>query len=199
MNMVTVRINGVDYNLKGEENEEYLNKVVNYVDKKIKNLIENNDKLSTTSSAVFTAISAVDDYYKCKEICNDLEKQLSEKEKKEKNSISQIENFKNEIKHLREKNDNLIEQIKNSKNAKTINEKDAEISNLKQQIDILANSSKQSIKTKNDIMVENKELKFELQTSKYKIMELQNKFLENQMDLARAKSCLNPPYLKNKK
>lgn len=199
MNMVTVRINGVDYNLKGEENEEYLNKVVNYVDKKIKGLIENNEKLSTTSAAVFTAISAVDDYYKSKEVCSDLELKLEEKEQKEKEFIKSIENLKWQIKELEEKNNSLHHDLINSKNAEIIRAKDAEISNLNQQIDVLNESSKKYLKVKNDILIENKELKFQLQTSKYKIMELQNKFLENQIDLARAKSCLNPPYLRNGK
>ncbi|MCS4522060.1 cell division protein ZapA [Clostridium botulinum] len=34
MNIITVKINGVEYNLKGEEQEDYLHKVARYVDKR---------------------------------------------------------------------------------------------------------------------------------------------------------------------
>ncbi|MDP4178520.1 MAG: cell division protein ZapA [Bacillota bacterium] len=199
MNMVTVRINGVDYNLKGEENEEYLKKVVNYVDKKIDNLIENNDKLSTASAAVFTAISAVDDYFKCREICDSLETKVKKEEREKREDQGSIDSLKLQIKQLEKRNNDLSEQLKNSKELKIIAEKDEEISNLNTQIDILSNSSKSVLKSKNELILENKELRFQLQTSKYKIMELQNKFLENQIDLAKAKSNISPPYLKNKK
>lgn len=199
MNMVTVRINGVDYNLKGEENEEYLKKVVNYVEKKIDNLIENNDRLSTASAAVFTAISAVDDYFKCKEICDALEAKVKKEEREKREDQGSIDSLKLQIKQLEKRNSELAEQLKNSKELKIIAEKDEEISNLNTQIDILSSSSKSVLKSKNELIVENKELRFQLQTSKYKIMELQNKFLENQIDLAKAKSNISPPYLKNKK
>lgn len=46
-------------------------------------------------------------------------------------------------------------------------------------------------------MSENKELKFQLQSSKYKIISLQNKLVENQVDLAKIKKILNNP-LKSK-
>ena len=40
MNVITVKINGLEYNLKGEESEEYLHKVAIYADKKIKGILD---------------------------------------------------------------------------------------------------------------------------------------------------------------
>ena len=45
MNIVTIKINGIEYNLKGNEREEYLHMVGSYVDKKIKNIMSNNEKI----------------------------------------------------------------------------------------------------------------------------------------------------------
>ena len=38
MNVVSVKINGVVYNLKGEENQDYLLKVAKYADQKMKDI-----------------------------------------------------------------------------------------------------------------------------------------------------------------
>mgnify|MGYP000945613319 FL=1 len=64
MNVVSVRINGVEYNLKGEEQEEYLLKAAGYVDKKIKAVMEKNCMLNTSSAAVLSALNIVDDLFK---------------------------------------------------------------------------------------------------------------------------------------
>ena len=64
MNIVTIKINGNEYNLKGDEREEYLHMVASYVDKKIKNIMGNNEKLSTSSAAILTALNLGDDMFK---------------------------------------------------------------------------------------------------------------------------------------
>ena len=70
MNVVTVKINGMEYNLKGEESIEYLTEIANYVDRKVNSIIDNNKKLSTSSAAMLAAMNAVDDMYKAKEEIN---------------------------------------------------------------------------------------------------------------------------------
>ncbi|WP_431021618.1 cell division protein ZapA, partial [Clostridium saudiense] len=47
MNTVTVIINGVEYNLRGKEDEKYLLDVAAYVDTKIREISGSNKKLST--------------------------------------------------------------------------------------------------------------------------------------------------------
>ncbi|MGL5085830.1 MAG: cell division protein ZapA, partial [Clostridium sp.] len=52
MNTVTVKINGMEYNLKGKENQEYLLDLAGYVDGKVREIMNKNSKLSSTAVAV---------------------------------------------------------------------------------------------------------------------------------------------------
>lgn len=65
MNTVTVIINGVEYNLRGKEDERYLSEVAAYVDTKIREISGSNKKLNTSSAAVLTAVNIADELFKC--------------------------------------------------------------------------------------------------------------------------------------
>ena len=43
MSTVTININGMDYNLKGRESEEYLVEIAKYVNEKVKDIMEETD------------------------------------------------------------------------------------------------------------------------------------------------------------
>lgn len=65
MNTVTVIINGIEYNLRGKEDERYLSEVAAYVDNKIREISGSNKKLNTSSAAVLTAVNIADELFKC--------------------------------------------------------------------------------------------------------------------------------------
>lgn len=65
-NKVIVRINGSEYTLTGEEAEDYLFSIANFVDKKLKEVLYSNSKHSTTSAAVLTALTLADDLFKAR-------------------------------------------------------------------------------------------------------------------------------------
>ena len=65
MNTVTVVINGIEYNLRGKEDEKYLSEVAAYVYTKIREISGSNKKLSTSSAAVLTAVNIADELFKC--------------------------------------------------------------------------------------------------------------------------------------
>jgi cell division protein ZapA len=162
MNIITIKVNGIEYNLKGEENEEYLQKVANYVDKKLKEIMNNNQMLSDSSAAVLTALNAADEMFKIHKDCNEL---------------------KSKVRHSNQTEKLLNEQLK-------ILTGQAE--NLKKQLSILEDSKlellkKLNINDQSKLQEENKNLKFDLRTSKYKVIDLQNKLTESQIQLAKAK------------
>lgn len=66
-NKVEVRIAGKSYTLIGVESDEYMQRVGLYIDKKINEIIRVNNMLSTSMSAVLTAINVADDYFKAHE------------------------------------------------------------------------------------------------------------------------------------
>jgi cell division protein ZapA len=60
----TVRINGQEYVLAGEEPEEYMHEVAIYVDKKMSEISRKYDKLSTSMVAVLASINIADELLK---------------------------------------------------------------------------------------------------------------------------------------
>lgn len=192
MNVVTVKINGVDYNLKGDEQEEYLHKVAAYVDKKLKTIAGSNGKLSTTSAAVLTAVNAVDDLFKCdiayQELCHEVEAyEAMEKENKE-----HIDTLKSLLKQIQTENEVLLQKVDSDNSKELLQSKDEEIERLKQEVEGLKEVSEKHLSDYNAYKAENKELKFQLQSAKYKIIDLQNKLVENQINLVKVKKMNNP-------
>jgi cell division protein ZapA len=176
MSSVTVRVNNKEYKLVGDEKEEYLHTVGNYVDKKIKNIMENNPKLSTSEAAILTAMNLADEFYKSGEYNEKLSDEVEEL-RNEANSL------KREITKLREKEEKLKIQIDKAIIQNDDDKKDKQIEELNQRII----SMEKDIEGINKLKDENKNLKFNLQSAKYKIIDLENKYLENQILLARAK------------
>jgi cell division protein ZapA len=111
MNIITVKINGVEYSLKGKENEEYLHKIARYVDKKLKYITENNPRLSTTSAAIFTAVNISDELYKEKQENIDNKEKQENVEKENKKLLEEIEALKKQLDQLDKYNQELESKI----------------------------------------------------------------------------------------
>lgn len=191
MNTITVKINGLEYNLKGEECQEYLQKVATYVDNKMQDLMDNNEKLSVSAAAVLTALNSVDEMFKIEGIYKELLQKTKDIEKNEELLKDQIQYLKKQITHLEEYNSELQKRLNSSTDHEEIEKKNEIIENLNDQISILEESAKSYLYDKNKLKAENKELKFQLHSAKYKIINLENTLLESQIGLAKAKKKLN--------
>ncbi len=199
MNVVTIKINGNEYNLKGDEREEYLHMVASYVDKKIKNIMGNNEKLSTSSAAILTALNLGDDMFKSRSLCNELSKKSESLEKQDKESILQLEDFKKQLNHMEAYNEELQNKFKNIENGEYVKTLEQENIRLQKELEVMKESTKICIEENRKIKVENKDIKFRLQSSKYKIIDLQNKLVEYQISLAKQRKISNPLLTKDKK
>lgn len=192
MNVVTVFINGIEYNLKGDEQEEYLHKVASYVDKKIKDVLKNNGKLSTSSAAVLSAINVADDMLKTQKINHELLKELDKMREIEKSNREQIDFLKEELSSLEEINMELKIKLENSSDSKNINEKERQINKLQEELKVAKESTQKYINENRKLMSQNKELKFQIQSEKYKVIDLQHKLIENEISLVKEKKQKNP-------
>ena len=67
VNRVKVNINGEDYYIKGTVPEEYIKRVVKYVDKKMYELESKHPNLSRSKLAVLTAINITDELFKLRQ------------------------------------------------------------------------------------------------------------------------------------
>ena len=146
---VTVKINGIEYNLKGREDENYLKEVAEYVDSKINEIKTKNALLSTVDSGVLAALNIADELYKA-----DLE----------------IEDFKKKSESLKEKNLELREEM--SEQIKALEELRKEVDEIKEdkektlkdfndKIKILQDEIKALIEEKNVLAIENNDIKKE--------------------------------------
>lgn len=64
---VTVDIYGQQYVITGEESENHIYEVAQYVDSKIREINRSNPSLDTTRLAVLTSVNVVHEYIKLKE------------------------------------------------------------------------------------------------------------------------------------
>lgn len=192
MNVITVNINGMEYNLRGEENEEYLHKVARQVDKKLKHILSSNSKLSVSSAAVLTALNSVDDMFKCDLAYSELEAEVEKLSTSNKSKSEELETLRKQLKYLEQYNSELQSKLKNMSNEDHLKEKNEVIENLNKELKITEESAKTYLNERNSLKSENKEIKFQLQSYKYKTMDLQNKLIEKGIELAKVKKTKNP-------
>ena len=72
----TVRIGGKEYTMTGNDSEEYIHRVAIYVDRKMSQIEESNNNLSTTMLAVLTCLNIADELLKLREETGDIRQQL---------------------------------------------------------------------------------------------------------------------------
>ncbi len=183
MNIITVKINGVEYNLKGEEQEDYLHKVARYVDKKIANILDNNPKLSTSSASILTAINAVDEGLKKEEEIENLRLEIDRLKKVQHHENLKLEEVKKLLEEEKEKNKNLELQDGND----FVKEYEEKIKKLQVQMELMEKTAKKYMEENNKVKIQNKELKFQLQSCKYKVLDLEKKLMDSQLNLAKEK------------
>lgn len=190
MNTITVRISGVDYNLKGDEPEEYLHKVARYVDKKMQDIMDNNNMLSSSSACVLTAINATDEMFKAQAINGELSANLKQSYVENTALDDKIEAINKEIEIMRNANMELQKRLNSSEEAHRKSEEES-TSKLTKEMDILQQTAEKYISECAKLRAENKEMKFQIQSSKYKIIDLEQKLIDNQINLAVEKKQKN--------
>lgn len=182
MNKVNVNIQGLEYTLKGDESVEHLNNIGFTVNNMIEIMMRANKKLNLTSAAILTSCNLVDEKFKLErktETIKEMEKNFQETSFKLKEEIEKL-NFENK------KKEEEISSIKNGEKENLL-KKEEEIKKLLAEVKVLQESIKQFRDDNEGLSKTNKELKFELQSYKYKVLDLQNKLFENQMNIAKDK------------
>lgn len=75
-NKVIVRIYGQEHTLRSDDSREYMQRVANLVDDKMKEIGSVNKRLSTSQLAVLTALNLTDEYLKVLDMFEDLKSKL---------------------------------------------------------------------------------------------------------------------------
>ncbi len=164
---IDVMIDGRNFTIIGEENEEYIRDLAYYVDKKIRNLVTKNDKLSQTMSATLAALHIADELHIVKDRLKDLKLETKDPlenynkvDNELKKANGEVASLKEEIRdHLetisliKSERDNLVKEVQEYKEEYQL--KDEEIQNYKEQLKVLQDKNFKSqielIETKKEL------------------------------------------------
>lgn len=89
-NKVEVEIYGKEYTLRGQESEEYIKDIADYVDKKMICMSRNSGRLNTGTISVLTAVNIADEYFKLQNSIGEIKEQLKQR-------TTELENYGDEI------------------------------------------------------------------------------------------------------
>ena len=107
MNIITVKINGMEYNLRGEENNEYLQMVAQYIDNKINSLMIKNTIISRPDATILAAINLGDEVFKNKEAFERVNENYKLLSREHKELISETEMMRRDYEAIYEENTTL--------------------------------------------------------------------------------------------
>lgn len=182
MNKVTVKIQGIEYTLVGEESEEHIHQVGETVDDLLSGMLKSNRKLNISTAAILTACNLVDEKLK-------LQAQIDAFDEKELALVREMQSIKSHTLELEAQlQDHEAAMAKSvEEESKHLKSKDEEIKKLQTEMTLMQESVREYRDDNEQLSKLNKELKFELQSYKYKVLDLQNKLFENQLTPSRDK------------
>jgi cell division protein ZapA len=166
VSIITVRINGMEYNLRGEENDEYLQMVAQYVDNKINSLMFKNSKISRPDATILAAINLGDEVFKNKEVCERANENYKMISKEQKNLISEVEGLKRDLQAAKKENEDLRKVSTTDKDEEIGKLKD-EVTYLKEQLELMDQVVQELKKDNNKQMTFNKKLLSENNNLRY--------------------------------
>lgn len=198
MNIITVKINGMEYNLKGEENDEYLHMVAKFVDKRIRTLMENNSKLGSGDATILAALNMGDELLKNKESYERLSENYTKVANDNKVLISELEQMKKQIESLENINKELKEQVENLSDNQDLRLKE-EMQKIDSEMEVMTEVSNE-IKSENEkltmlnkkLAARNRELRSDICDKTRNIKELAKELDNKNEELIKEKLKKNP-------
>ncbi|ARC84476.1 cell division ZapA family protein [Clostridium argentinense CDC 2741] len=198
MNIITVKINGMEYNLKGEENDEYLHMVAKFVDKRIRTLMENNSKLGSGDATILAALNMGDELLKNKESYERLSENYTKAANDNKVLISELEQMKKQIESLENINKELKEQVENLSDNQDLRLKE-EMQKIDSEMEVMTEVSNE-IKSENEkltmlnkkLAARNRELRSDICDKTRNIKELAKELDNKNEELIKEKLKKNP-------
>ncbi|MDF2674403.1 MAG: zapA [Clostridiales bacterium] len=184
-NKVIVRINGSEYTLMGEDSEDYLFSIANYVDKKVREVLVSNSKHSTTSAAVLTSLTLADDLFKAR---REIEMQKSSMRVPE----EKIKEFQKEYDQLQLAYMSVCKEYEDFKQAQEGKEED--LGNLKEEYNKIylsfmekSDEYEKLLRESTYVKEQNGTLENKLSENDTHIQKLKDQLLENQIELVKVR------------
>lgn len=162
-----VQIDGRNFTVIGDGSEKYIHSLAAYVDKKIKEMVNKNNKLSSSMAAILAALNIADELYKALD-------ELESLKSKSKAPMENYENILNQLKEMQNKNEELAMESNMYKD---------ELLNMKRENERLNREIEDYI---NAMGLKEKELK----DSQNTIKKLQDKVYDSQLQIIEIKKEL---------
>ncbi len=168
---VVVKINGAEYTLKGEGSEGYLYSIASYVDKMLKDILKSNPMHSNTSAAVLTALTIADELFRVREDLKNAEAEIRIPKQREANLKAQYDKLKEAYKGLNNEYEGYRSEIlevsssikeledKNQKLSEELELKTKELKYLKDEINKVNLSLKESEEINKVLIKKNEAIK----------------------------------------
>jgi len=156
----------MEYNLRGEENDEYLQMVAQYVDNKINSLMFKNSKISRPDATILAAINLGDEVFKNKEACERANENYKMIAKEQKNLISEVEGLKRDLQAAKKENEDL-RKISTTDKDEEIGKLKDEVTYLKEQLELMDQVVQELKKDNKKQMTFNKKLLSENNNLRY--------------------------------
>lgn len=194
MNTVTVIINGIEYNLRGKEDERYLSEVAAYVDNKIREISGSNKKLNTSSAAVLTAVNIADELFKCDLEIGNITKKKNSLEERHLTLKERLRELKVEIDETTKARASEVESLKSV--IFNMESKIKELENYKLLSEELTEKVKTLTETNNNNEIQISELNKELLELQNRNQELENKVknctdeINNRVEISKFKEAI---------
>lgn len=184
-NKIVVKINGSEYILTGNEKEDYLFSIANYVDKKIKEIANQNTKHSTTSAAVLGALTIADELYKARAENAALKERVNEPMEKYEAAIKKYQKMEGEYKSLTQEYENIKalyqESLEENENIK--NNYESSLSDA----DKKGGELEKLVKENAFLKENNSSLEKQIEGFKMETNNLKDELFENQLEIIRLK------------
>lgn len=97
---IDVTIDGHNFTVIGTDDEDYIRNLSYYVDKKIKQLVSKNDRLSPTMAATLAALNIADEFHKLNDDYKSLKSSTKEPLAEYENRVKELENANHKISDL---------------------------------------------------------------------------------------------------
>ena len=108
---VIVKINNAEYRIVCDADEEYVQRVAYHVDKKMRDIIAGDKRLSTSMAAVLTAVNIADEYKQAQEDNEKLRAQLLKYAEEAGASKLALDKIKSELNRLKAENQDLTMKV----------------------------------------------------------------------------------------
>lgn len=156
-NKVTVKIMDRDYTLISEDSREYMQRVANYVDDKMRETSNGNKKLSTSMVAVLTALNIADELYKVLAEKEELEKRINSPQYELKTARDELDAVVSEYERRSSAYEKMIQEFTRLIDSSTIYE--TGVAQLKKRMDKLDHE----LRTREENLKKSRDEVFELE------------------------------------